>query len=747
MSTDISRLSEELATFADLGTDPPHPQVQGSRTVLTIFREGEELELQFDHHGSGRVYEKSLDSHKTRTHASYRALLASDRFGNLRRWADFQKWSLQDVLKDQDQIPVKGLLSDNDLALNLRELDDLLVSQNRHEDSVHVMLIDGPAGIGKTRFIESLAASRVGKFLTTHRPLILHVQSRGRVLTFLQDLIAFSLQRLRLSVTFDQLPILVRHGLVILAIDGFDELGDPNGYDLAWSQVSELVNQVRGRGTLILAGRETFIGRDRISAKITSLNDDRDIVGTLTLEPPHPETARNWLRRRSWTNDNLESVEELFELGSYALRPFFLAQLADPKVVAFIENEVAGNPLAFLVELMIAREATKFGDAVERVMTEEQRRAYVRRIFREVARHMADDQTEAIDERLLTWLVDVVLPEGMSPDVLSMLKNRVSVMAFLENDDVPNSRRFAHTQVQNHFLGEETLDTLTRREMPKYVRRNVLGADFLSAFSDLVMQLAGSSPDRVRGFFEAASGLVDEYSRIDRGVRNLGACLVTMLPAMESTGTFCLRNLDVDEALIRGTVPLGEIKEVVVNQLDVRGADLQLLTFEASTIGTLIVDETTRVPPSIPIASRLRYVSFGSVPSSGLFDPKKIRDWLGRHGRDRLYAGGSDAGLVPEELRDHDIMKLVSRACRSKSYWISQDRESYFDRFVRDPRWPEVLELLEQHELVRVSSRSVSGRSNEFFHVKRPMEILSGDRNDHRIVGFYESLVSKMREY
>ena len=745
MPTDMSRLAEELATFADLGTDPPQPRVQATRASLTIFREGEELELQFDDLGLGRVHEKSLDSHKTRTHASYRALLASERFGNLRRWAEYQKWALREVLTDQGRINVKGLPSDSDSPINLRQFDDRLVSQNRHDSSAQVMLIDGPAGIGKTKFIESLAAVRVSKFLNTQRPLILHVQSRGRVLTFLQDLIAFSLQRLRLSVTFDQLPVLVRHGLVTLAIDGFDELGDPNGYDLAWSQVNDLVNQIRGAGTLILAGRETFIGRDRLSTKITSLNADRDIVRTLTLEPPNPETARNWLRQRNWTNANLDSVAELFEPGSYALRPFFLAQLADPDVIKIIQDEVAGNPLAFLVDLMITREASKFGDAVESVMAEEERRAYLRRMLREIARHMADDQTEAIDERLLAWLVDVVLPDGFSPDILSLLKNRISVIAFLENDDVPNYRRFSHTQVQNHFLGEETLEAVTKREMPKFVRRNVLGADFLSAFSDLVMHFAVSAPQRVSEFFEAASELVAEYSRIDRGVRNLGACLVTMLPAMEGTDVLRLRGLDVDEALIRGTVPSAAIREVVVNQLDIRGADLQQLTFEDSTIGTLIVDEATRVSFSIPISTRLRCVSFGSVPSSGLFDPVKIGAWLDAHGRGRLAAGARKDGLVPDELQDHDMLKLLARACRSKSYWISQDRDSHFDRFVKDPLWPEVLGLLQQHELVRVSSRSVSGRDNVFFHVKLPMEILSEDRDDQRIVGFYESLVEKMR--
>ena len=132
--------------------------------------------------------------------------------------------------------------------LDINALDDHLLPRDCDEPSVRVMLIDGPAGIGKTKLIEFLTASRADRFRTTGRPLVLHVQSRGRVLTFLQDLIAFSLQRLRLEVTFDQLPVLVRHGLVTLAIDGFDELGDPNGYDLAWGQVNEpLAKSVFGR--------------------------------------------------------------------------------------------------------------------------------------------------------------------------------------------------------------------------------------------------------------------------------------------------------------------------------------------------------------------------------------------------------------------------------------------------------------------------------------------------------------------
>ena len=81
-------------------------------------------------------------------------------------------------------------------------------------------------------------------------------------MTFLQDLIAFSLQTLRLNVTYDQVPVLARHGLVSIAIDGFDELGDPNGYDLAWGQVNDLI----GRREMPRYVRRSILGADFLSA-------------------------------------------------------------------------------------------------------------------------------------------------------------------------------------------------------------------------------------------------------------------------------------------------------------------------------------------------------------------------------------------------------------------------------------------------------------------------------------------------
>ena len=738
-------LQRDLALFADLGTGPPQimPPHNG-RFAVRMFRGGEELQIEFHDNGIGKVVEHSLDGGETRTHASYRALLASEKFGNLRRWADSQKSLFKDAREGRpSRLRVSGTLSGGGPDIGPEELDDILAGFGTDADCVNIVLIDGPAGIGKTRFIEGLAALRAQDYPMHQRPLVLHVESRGRVLTFIQDLIAFSLQRMRVPVTFDQVPVLVRCGLVTIAIDGFDELGDPSGYEFAWGQLNELIRDVRGGGTIILAGRDTFIGPERIRRDIKSLTC-QDRITALTLQSPTPYDAEAWLRDHGWQDDDLRSVDELFEPGSYALRPFFLAQLALPEIAATIRDETAGTPLAFLVDLMISREIRKFGAAVEAVMDSAHRHDFVTHFLREVARFMADDQTESIDEVALAWMVEIALeqavPDLVNTEVQGVLQNRAVVMAFLAKDNARNHRRFAHSQLFNHFLGEEILDTVARDEIPKFLRRNILGADFLAAFGDLVAHVArGDSARRIPAFQETATELIRTYKSIDRGPRNLGALLITMLPAMvDYDRVLALGPLEVDEALITdSTAPRATLNRVVVSQLDLRGADIRALTFSESTVVTLIADDATRLDRSFPIPSLIRYETHGGQQT--ITDPNAIERWIAK----RLDEPVPPSGTCPRDSasRSHPLLTLLERVCRNRSYWIRLDAsDDVAARLVGDPCWDTLVELLRQNDLVRVEPRPAGGAKSQFLHIKKAMDILKKVPDDEQILRFHRSL-------
>ena len=735
MNTEL--LSHDLALFSDLGTEPPEIISEGGRFLVRMYRGGEELELAFADKAHGRVTERVIDTGAERTHASYRALLASETFGNLRKWAASQGAFLKEKEKDLPRLKVYGTLPDQEDQIHPAQLDSLLMETAHSLGSVHVMLIDGPAGIGKTMFIEELSLRRATSFATQQRPLILHVESRGRVLTFLQDLIAFSLQQMRLPVTFDQLPILVRTGLVTLAIDGFDELGDPSGYEHAWGQLNDLIEQVRGKGTVILAGRDTFIGPERILADIKALKSE-DVVRALSLQPPSPAHATAWLRENGWQDRDLQSVEELLEPGSYALRPFFLAQMSLPENARLMKDMTAGTPLAFLVDLMVTREAGKFGEAVDKVMELPVRLGFIRRYLRELARFMADDQTEAIDTIAMTWLVDVAAPEGTGQQTLNLLKNRAMVMAFLTKDQAHNHFRFSHSQLLHQFLSEETFDVVPRNEVPKYLRRNILAAEFLTAFSDLAIHYSqiDTQRDRIPAFFRSASDLASSYTTLDRGGRNLGALLLTVLPLMDDTEDHLrLGPLQIDEASLRDcTLPSAELDMLVVNQLDVRGADLRALRFVKTTILSVIADGATRLSETFPTPSRVRHDADGTQRT--LTEPQEIDDWM----TGRLPPSELDSSQQLHRYSEHPLSRLLERACRSRAYWIREDStDPITAKLVKSPHWPTLLLLLQQHDLLRRENRPSGGQKADFVHIKRPMELLRnhGDQQIHR---FHEAL-------
>ena len=745
MNATCSRIRDEMAVFADLGTPVPKVSQSGKTLVVRMFRNGEEITLDFHECGTGKVVERCGSS--SRTHASYVALLASERFGDLRRWARTQSMLLRESLKDicNAGIRIEGSLSASSETLDYTKLDEFLASKEHRDGSVKVMLIEGPAGIGKTKFIEMIALSRAATYTKARRPLVLHVQSRGRVLSHLQDLMAFSLQRLRLAVTFDQLPVLAKHGLVTLAIDGFDELGDPNGYDLAWGQVNETIVQLRGHGTLLLAGRETFIGLERLRTTLRELRE-QDTIDGLTLQPPSAEEAKRWLGKNGWSRDDMRRVSHILDAESYALRPFFLAQLADKDMATSVRRPGTGL-LSILVESMLERESRKFGDAVDVVLDDDKRRQYAHMFLREVAQFMADDQTDIIDETCLTWLVDVALPDAMDdPDIVGLLRNRAGSMAFLANDLLPGYRRFSHSQLFNYFLSVAVIDLVSVEEIPKFVHRNIFSADFLAVFIDVLRHIANVDPARAKEFFDGACEWVRNYPSIDRGARNLGAWLLASLSTIaditESEAQLRAGPFDVDETIIKGTMPSVLLRGVAVNQLDIRGADLRGLTFDGCTVNTALVDDGTRVSGTFPTPQRIRRQNIGTKRGDDEWVPSSIDAWLDAHGR----LQSTDEAKSPEpdpNSRHGRMLRLVERACRSPSFWIPEDAQTRVDGFVEDPLWPEALDLLKEHHFIREERFGASGTRDRFVHIKHCDRILAQEPADEDVARFYEAVAGR----
>lgn len=733
LSDHFGQIASDLGAFADIGTDAPAVTSASGGYVIHFTRSGEKTELITA--GPAEALIERFGNEEIK-HASFKALLASDRYGNIRDWLTKQTaYMAVEMAAVGSLIPVSGSLNDGIERLDLEKVDDLL-SSNPKPDSTQVLLIDGPAGIGKTQFILGLASRRVQTYNSLRRPLILHVQSRGRTLSYLYDLIAFSLQRMRLDVTFDQVPILAKYGLITIAIDGFDELADPDGYDQAWSQVSDIVRLLRGSGTLILAGRETFIGKDRVLNDISSLRADRDEVSVLTLQPPSKGTAISWLRSEGWTEQQVIAIEDYLEASSLALRPFFLKTLSDPDVAKKIEQTTSTSILSILMEAMIERETGKFGEAVERALTPDELRLYLRTLIGEAARDMAETSSSAISDATLAWLVEIALPKPIPEDVVRILKARVNVLAFFTNDDRKNYRRFFHEKFYEYFLATTIIELVKNGDTGKVLSRTIFGSSFFETFSEVI---SGGVPSAVvTQFLDNTFKLLRDYPPIDRTRKNLSSLAISSLAVADCVTNFEVGDIDIDESRFFGTAANSTLRGVVINQFDCRGANLAAVRFENSSILTLISDLETLLPNDFPRPTRIR-----DVTRSGetLSSPAEINLWISAHLENPPEP---TVGLIPANLQDHPAIKLLHRACRLRQYWLRRGDDVYASRILDDGNWWVIEETLNENNLLRVEVRQASGSDARFIHIRQADAILREDPTEPDVVNMYAVLASKL---
>ena len=234
------------------------------------------------------------------------------------------------------------------------------------------------------------------------------------------------------------------------------------------------------------------------------------------------------------------------------------------------------------------------------------------------------------------------------------------------------------------------------------------------------------------------------YQSIDRGARNLGAWIIAALPTMQDIADQRERPrigpLDVDETLLRGTASPTTLRAVVVNQVDVRGADLSELTFEESSLTTAIVDNGTRVSCSFPVPRRIRLQSAtDDHPTEDIWDPDSIVQWLDAHG----HATAMDDRRQVPSGQHGEMLHLLDRACRSPTFWIPEKGGStHVDKFVNNPLWPAILELLRSHGHLREKQMGVSGRQTRFVHIKQPHRILAKDPEDDEVAQLYRALAA-----
>ncbi|MGA1410107.1 MAG: NACHT domain-containing protein [Prochlorotrichaceae cyanobacterium] len=609
------------------------------------------------------------DRVKNRPYTDINSLLASDNFSDLEKMAAVQARVLGKKFSDDpllSRVTIETDLPDIprniELGKNFSSFLNSLVRPILESEKIKILLIDGPAGIGKTYFIERLAFEHAEKYLKREKfPPILHASSRGRRLSRFNDVIAATIQDFRSEGKFyyQQVPVLVRQKLLYLALDGFDELVDSDGYKNAWDLLSNFLEQIDHGGLCILAGRDTFFDKRDFLNRLNS-NNNLEVVQIHLSEVP-ADKAANWLlQKETWKQKECE-VKKILEVDPYFLRPYFLTELSN------LNEEDYKNILSqytakdFLINKFIEREASLIMDTINIPL--EQTKEKTSELLREVALDMSEREADYVDFEYLSMLCEYIFDDIPDKKSIQKLQHRIRTLAFLEKSDYSiNQREFPHESIQHYFASLAIIhEFLIHGRIPTVLRRGILGTNFLEIFADVFTKKTNIEDDNAKEFITSLMNKVLSESSGDRFSQNATSLLLSTLfrePFPEDF-TLSLSGLYADEVYLAGIISTGMTKanldNLTIGRCNGKDADLTDINFSNCTISDFVANDRSKFGITTPNILKL---SLDEESRKITSDPTEITEWL------RLHSDNQDGNLDDNEYKSSSLYKAYERICR-----------------------------------------------------------------------------------
>ena len=718
-------LKEELADL-QLFADPFEEFKNGSRAdgwTASFIRKGEEVSIQRDANGAIRT----LAGPGQQNYRNFKGLLVSETFANLERLASAQMHRTAHLVDPgtgelREFLPVKGEIQQNNgpdgESLTFEHVCDLL---ERTEDRPHVFVVDGSAGVGKSHLIERIVRRRAEPAsYKSGKPLLLHVESRGKVLTSLNDRIAGTLSSLRASFFEEELKPLIRRGAIQLAIDGFDELSDSRGYVRAWGALRDFIRDLEGKGTCVLAGRDTMLDLATVREGLGDTVGDDDIVFFRVQNPP-ADRIRVWLsNHEKWRDQRarLNSLERQIESSEYLMRPFFISRIADLGPDHF--QDAQGEPVAELMESIVRREGEKLTGVSADVSTE-LAIELCGEFLAEVARMMMDDETNEIETGLVELILEEVFTDHANREMVNALVQRAGALALLEEEKGNgNKRTFPHETVRSYFFARSVFDYFPKHGATTALHRVPLGADDFRIFNRVARRKFVSDQGQLR---EGLLSKLREPSGYDYLRSNIGGLLLSFAPLEgdeSEDDVLVLSHLvlrDVWMADLLG-IQMVNLNGCHINRLDVRGADLSRVTFSNTEVFELLADPFVKFGTSVPHVHSI--IVYEHNKEDRLFG-EEVSGWLKRR---TAVSGRGDTDPDERWLLLEKFARISMRQYAIRSIEDQMDPAS--KKIITSPMWAGLRELLEKHDRLEVSTtRPASGPKSEWFHLVAGEEFLN----------------------
>lgn len=499
---ELKIIKRDMASFAD----DEYGVIDDGRGGFLFERNGQEISI--------RVYREDDDSPLMvaigNERLSYKAFLAK-RLANLDLLANRMLQYDTDVEYFVDPDVIKYTIEKKESGQALQILEEEAGSPAMVGTKISFVTAD--AGHGKSVVLRHLQRVIAEKYLRGEvKYLFWHIDLHGRELVRLNEAIMFEVNKLRFSGLFySTILTLMKRRLIVLGIDGFDELAAEIGGETALNSLSNLMSLMEGRGTIIAASRRAFFNSQDYLRRTGLLKKSLGAgceFNEIRIQNWKSSQCKEFLSLNAFEESDYDTMASKLGAEHPLLeRPYLFTKLV---TMAFDSNV---SPSSFLkdspldsinaiIEAFVRREVQKWTAAFD----SETGAPYLSydqhvRLLSEIAMEMWQSQSDVIStdniQLLLTLLIDEwQMDERIKPKVLRLVESH-ALMVNVDGRD--KYRRFDHEEFKNYFIAKG-LGSRLRNQDVKWLR------GFLSM---------GQLPDAVSQYLVNDIGRQDSLSYVN----------------------------------------------------------------------------------------------------------------------------------------------------------------------------------------------------------------------------------------
>lgn len=544
------------------------------------------------------------------------------------------------------------------------------------EDATRILFLMAEAGQGKSSVLEEFTVRQANRYRAGETAtLALYIDAQGRGLARLDEVISRQLNDLQFLLGYAALVTLAREGLLLLVIDGFDELiGSRGTFDDAFRSLTAFLELLDGRGSLIAAGRSTYFMQE-YEARGRMLSDslrysleqaflaewtrsDQDRFLTKALDATgHVGQARESMRAAFEEFQDDEQLSELLSRPLFA-RALFIVLLGGGRKPKDLTSE---RLVPYLAHEYLDREATlKLRNTEGPFLTVEQLLEY----YTELALQMWELETRELDVSDAELIVDTWSESSWELDSgdQSIVRQRAGNLPFLAVGETSQRVRFEHEVFFGYFLALSLAPVL---EGSQYALSMLSRGRLDPLSADMMVQVTSVSPQGVLdGLAELASVRHPRAEQIQVNTGALGAALLRSASKAGVAVELRAHSLTMSgESLARVELRRCRFESLQLERVDLRGAQLcECVAVNLRFDAVLIDRESTRLEiDGVEVSRDISGLQFEDEEGvmELTYDPTVVRDLA------------INVGLVEESPPESrfdvrpEVVERVEKICRA----------------------------------------------------------------------------------